>query len=292
MMKAPRHTRQSILRRPDLQRLSISLAALALVLFSLLPLTAAARAQGDRAIIVLVHGAWAGPSSWNTVVRDLHDDGYRTVTPTLGLQSLQADVATVRATLDAIPGRKLLVAHSYGGAVISDAACGRSDVLGLVYAAAFVPDQGETLASLGTGFKSSDVVNHLVWSGTPFAPGSLATIDPAFFSHFFAQDLPAKEAAALNTAQQPVAFIPIFVTPSGPVAWHALPSWYAVSGADRMIDPAEERFMAQRAGATTIEFPTASHVGGITAHAGRFTALIEQAVEATTADKSEADHWR
>ena len=154
--------------------------------------------------------------------------------------------------------------------------------LGLVYAAAFVPDQGDTLFSLGTGFAQSDVVNHFDWTGTPFAFGSLALIDPAYFQQLFAQDLPTQKAAALNLAQQPVAFIPLFVTPSGPVAWHTLPSWYEVSGADRMIDPAEERFMAQRAGATTVEYNTASHVGGITRFAGRSTDLIEQAVHATS----------
>jgi len=109
----------------------------------------------------------------------------------------------------------------------------------------------------------------------------LALIDPAFFRQFFAQDLPAARAAALDAAQRPIAFVPVFVTPSGPVGWHRIPSWYQVSGADRMIDPAEERFMAARAGASTIEFPTASHVGGITLHANQFARLIEGAVEAT-----------
>jgi hypothetical protein len=85
-----------------------------------------------------------------------------------------------------------------------------TDVLGLVYAAAFVPDQGETLAGLGTGFKPPDALNHLIWTGTPFAPGSLASIDPAFFRQDFAQDLPAKEAAALGAAQIPIAVIPVF----------------------------------------------------------------------------------
>lgn len=286
-MKSLFKTRQHVVRRPHLQRLAILVVVATLLLVSFSPLHASADQNQDQPTIVLVHGAWAGPSSWNTVVRDLHDDGYRTVTPTLGLQSLDTDVATVRAVLGAIPGKKILVGHSYGGAVISDAAFGRSDVLGLVYAAAFVPDQGESLASLaslGPGFKTSDVVNHFVWTGTPFAFGSLAIIDPAFFPQFFAQDLPTEEAAALNAAQRPIAFIPVFVTPSGPVAWHTLPSWYAVSGADRMIDPNEELFMAQRAHATTIEFPTASHVGGITVHASRFTALIEQAVEGTTSN--------
>jgi pimeloyl-ACP methyl ester carboxylesterase len=267
--------------RRQLARGLMLFSLVAVLALALVPLAALAQGNDTKPTIVLVHGAWAGPSSWDSVVRRLKEDGFQTATPTLGLRFLSADVATVRALLDSMPGKKILVGHSYGGAVISNAAAGRSDVLALVYAAAFVPDQGDSLASLGTGFKGSDVVNHLVWTGPPFGFGSTAAIDPAFFPQLFAQDLSAKKAAALNAAQRPIAFIPVFVTPSGPVGWHTIPSWYAVSGADRMIDPAQERFMAARAGATTVEFNTASHVGGITRFAGRFTALIEQAVGAT-----------
>lgn len=285
---------QSSLRRPQsasptgfLRSLLLLTVTAAVVMLSSPSTSAVAAETHTKPTIVLVHGAWAGPASWDDVAQELHDDGYQTVTPALGLQSLPADVTTVQLALDAIPGKKILVAHSYGGAVISNAAYGRSDVLGLVYSAAFVPDQGDTLVSLGAGFVPSDVVNHFVWTGPPFGLGSQSIIDPAFFPQLFAQDLPAKQANALNATQQPTAFIPLFVTPSGPVAWHTLPSWYAVSGADRMIDPAEERFMARRAGATTVEFNTASHAGGITRFAGRFTELIEQAVESTTSDRSE-----
>jgi pimeloyl-ACP methyl ester carboxylesterase len=267
-------------------RLPFRFAALAVAvgLFTVaLPLTALAgeRQHDDEPTIVLVHGAWAGPSSWASVVHRLRDADFRTVTPTLGLTSLAGDVATVDAVLNQVPGKKILVGHSYGGAVISGASAGRSDVLALVYSAAFVPDAGDSLASLGTGFNPSGVIPHLLWAGPPFAPGSLASIDPAFFPQFFAQDLPVAQAAELGAAQRPIAFIPVFVTPSGPVGWHTIPSWYQVSGADRMIDPAQERFMAARAGATTIEFVSASHVGGITVYAKQFAQLIERAVEAT-----------
>lgn len=257
--------------------------AVALLMLAI-PMSAVAenKPHSEQPTIVLVHGAWAGPSSWDSVVRRLRDEGFRTVTPTLGLTSLAVDVAAVDAVLNQIHGKKILVGHSYGGAVISGASSGRSDVSALVYSAAFVPDTGDSLLSLGTGFTPSGVIPHLVWTGTPFAFGSLALIDPAFFPQFFAQDLPAARAAALDAAQRPIAFVPVFVTPSGPVGWHRIPSWYQVSGADRMIDPAEERFMAARAGASTIEFPTASHVGGITLHAKQFTQLIERAVEATS----------
>src|SRR5712692_8084360 len=134
-------------------KLSSLLVTIALFLLAI-PLIALAGGDpnSDRPTIVLVHGAWAGPSSWDSVLRRLNDEGFRTVTPTLGLTSLPGDVASVDAVLNQIPGRKVLVGHSYGGAVISAASYGRSDVSALVYSAAFVPDAGDTLSSLGTGF--------------------------------------------------------------------------------------------------------------------------------------------
>ena len=247
------------------------------LMVSVLP-TMARADSSERPTIVLVHGAWASSEGWDMVVAGLQKDGYRTATPTLGLQSIAEDVAIVRAALDNILGPKILVAHSYGGFVISNAASGRSDVLGLVFSAAFVPDEGDSVFSLGASFQGSEVFNHLIWTGAPF--GSPAFIDPAFFRQFFCQDLNPKLAATLNAEQIPLNFS-IALTPSGPVAWHTLPSWYAVSGKDLMIDPAEELFMAQRAGATTIVFPAASHAGGITHYATGFVKLIEEAVQQT-----------
>jgi pimeloyl-ACP methyl ester carboxylesterase len=266
--------------RPRLVRSATLMpAALLVLLFLIAPaLTSSAQAASRKPTIVLVHGSWAGPSSWKKVAGELNADGYRTVTPRLNLMSVAGDVATVRAALDDIRGKKVLVAHSYGGFVISNAAAGRRDVLGLVYSAGFVPDRGDTIQSLGTGFVTSEAFEHLAFVGEPFA--SPCYIEPPFFRRFFAQDLPAKRAALLNAHQQPINF-PIIGMPSGPVAWHRLPSWYAVSGQDRIIDPAQERWMAERAGATTVEYRTASHVGGITRFAGRFTNLIERAVHAT-----------
>ena len=153
--------------------IAIILLAAALAGLALLP--AAALAQrvdaASRPTIVLVHGAWAGPAGWEQVVAGLDKDGYATSTPTLGLQSSYADVAIVQATLDTIPGDKILVGHSYGGSVISQAAAGRTDVLGLVYTAAFVPDAGETLIGLGMGYQPPAALQpgHLVFLGAPFA---------------------------------------------------------------------------------------------------------------------------
>jgi pimeloyl-ACP methyl ester carboxylesterase len=266
--------------RPRLPRLVIMIAAL-LMLSILLAATSTKHANAntpDMPTIVLVHGAWAGPSGWDQVVAGLHKDGYSTATPTLGLASLAEDTATVRTKLDRIPGEKILVGHSYGGAVISNAAYGRTDVQGLVYTAGFAPEEGQTFLDLGAGYQPPAALPHLLWSGDAFA--SLSLIDPAYFRQDFAQDLSPKLAATLSAQQRPTDFS-IFVTPSGPVAWHTLPSWYAVSGADRMIDPALQRAMAQRIGATTLEFDDASHAGGFTHYSSRFVKLIEQAAQAT-----------
>ena len=213
----------------------LTLLVAGLAAWSAAPATSAGPA--DRPTIVLVHGAFSGPSAWDRVAARLRKDGYVTVTPALPLHAVAEDVATVRAALDAVPGPKVLVGHSYGGFVVSNASAGRSDVRALVYTAAFVPEQGETINDLGVGY-------------------------------------------ALAASQIPTSLDLLF-TPSGPVGWHAVPSWYAVSGADRIIDPDLQRAMAARAGSTVVTFDDASHAGGFTHYAARFVKLIEQAAGAT-----------
>lgn len=258
--------------------LSAALCALVLGVSSLSTSAPAAQATPTRPTIVLVHGAWASASSWSDVARELRDDGYRTVSPELGMNTLAADVATVRSVLDSIEGPAILVAHSYGGMVASGAAAGRTDVQALVYSAAFVPDIGDSVVGLGTGFTPSEAFGHLAFTGAPFA--SPAYIAPDYFGQFFAQDLSVTRAALLNASQHPINF-PVVLEPSGPVGWHDIPSWYAISGSDRMSDPAQQRWMSSRAGATTVEFADASHAGGLIRYANRFTALIERADRAT-----------
>jgi pimeloyl-ACP methyl ester carboxylesterase len=266
----------------SMNRTLVVVLAIALALLAMLPGLALAQraAAASRPTIVLVHGAWAGPAGWSDVVDRLHKDGYKTSTPTLGLLSSAADVAIVRADLDAIAGDKILVGHSYGGSIISQAAAGRTDVRGLVYTAAFVPDEGQSLADLGVGYLPPAVLQpgHLVFLGTPFASPSL--IAPAFFRADFAADLNPILAARLSDEQRPTSF-GLFFEPAGPVAWHTLPSWYAVSGLDQMIDPALQRALAARIGATTVTFDDASHAGGFTHYAARFVKLIELAAKTT-----------
>ncbi len=230
---------------------------------------------GDRPTIVMVHGAWAGPSGWDHVAELLQSHGHPTAAPTLDEASLTGDAATVRAALDGVVGKKILVAHSYGGMVISNAGTGRSDVLALVYTAGLVPEEGESAFSVQEGYKQTEAVNHLVFDPHPFA-----YIDRAYFPQIFCQDLSPEAAAELNAGQRP-ASLDALGEPSGPVAWHALPSWYAISGQDLVIDPAVQEFMSKRAESTVVQFDDASHAGGFTRYASRFVELIEQAVGAT-----------
>jgi pimeloyl-ACP methyl ester carboxylesterase len=277
-MSAQSRVLSAAIERRRSPRLVTVIVALALLLLSILPSTVAPKpvlGADARPTIVLVHGAWAGPSGWDQVVAALRKDGYATATPTLPEATLSGDVATVRATLDAIPGDKILVAHSYGGMVISNAGAGRSDIRALVYTAGFVPDAGESAFGLLAQGSPSEAFNHLIFDPFPFA-----YIDPAFFPQLFCQDLSPKKAAELNAGQRPTSLV-AGSEPSGPVAWHELPSWYAISGQDKIIDPALQEFMSARAGSTVVRYDDASHAGGFTHYASRFVKLIEEAVGAT-----------
>jgi pimeloyl-ACP methyl ester carboxylesterase len=267
---------QRAIKHREVRVLRVAALIAAALMLSFSAFSTSARAAESDPTIVLVHGAFASPAGWSGVADALHKDGYRTATPTLGLVSVAADVAIVRSTLDSIPGDKILVGHSYGGFVITNAASGRSDVRGLVYTAAYAPESGETITSLSVGYAPGAFLSHLL----PAPSFPVAIVDPQFFPEDFAQDLNPKLGAEI-AAEQRLTSLGLFVTPSGPAAWHALPSWYAISGHDRAIDPALQRFMAQRAGSTTVQFAAASHVGGLTHYAARFVKLIEQAIDAT-----------
>jgi pimeloyl-ACP methyl ester carboxylesterase len=263
-------------RRGERYLIRVGLVTAVALIFSLFYFSTSARAAESDPTIVLVHGAFASPVGWDAVTDALQKDGYQTVAPTLGLGSVSDDVAIVRQTLDSIPGDKILVGHSYGGFVITNAASARSDVRGLVYTAAYVPESGETITSMSSGYAPGAFLAHLVLA--PSLPWVI--VDPQFFPEDFAQDLNPTLGAEIAAEQRPTS-LGLFVTPSGPAAWHGLPSWYAVSAHDRAIDPALQRFMAQRAGSTVIRFAAASHVGGLTHYSKRFGKLIEQGIYAT-----------
>jgi pimeloyl-ACP methyl ester carboxylesterase len=198
--------------------------------------------------VLLVHGAWVDGSSWNQVTAILQRHGHTVVAVQLPLTSLPDDVAWTRHVLaERLHGPTVLAGHSYGGAVISGAATGVENVIGLVFASAFAPDEGETLGELNAQFPPPPGLAHT-------QPDSLGFLwfDPAAIPANFAQDIPVPQARVLAAVQKPIA-ARSFADPAGPPAWKTLPSWFLVSTQDRMINPDLERFMAARIGATTIE---------------------------------------
>jgi pimeloyl-ACP methyl ester carboxylesterase len=169
------------------------------LMLSLSAFSMGAGAAPSKPTIVLVHGAFASPEGWDGVAAALHKDGYRTATPELGLESVSNDVAIVQSTLNSIPGDKILVGHSYGGFVITNAATGRADVRGLVYTAAYVPDKDETITSMSVGYTPGAFLNDLV----PAGPFPFFIVNPQSFPDDFAQDLNPKLGAEIGRNSAP-----------------------------------------------------------------------------------------
>jgi pimeloyl-ACP methyl ester carboxylesterase len=227
--------------------------------------------------IVLVHGAFADSSGWNTVAGRLIREGYPVIAFSNPLRGPLADAEYLRQFLSTIAGPVVLVGHSYGGAVITNAATGNPNVKSLVYVAAYAPAEGESVAaanSLGGGH--TEVIDHLVIRPFPGAsPGDAdAYIDPAFFPTLFAQDLPRSTTRVMAATQRPGALAAL-LTPSGAPAWDSIPSWYLVARQDRIIPPEAERAMAARAGSTTVEIDS-SHVA-MMSHPSAVVSLITAA---------------
>ncbi|MFD6494742.1 alpha/beta fold hydrolase [Streptomyces sp. NPDC059944] len=239
--------------------------------------------HAPKPTVVLVHGAFADASSWSGVTRRLQRHGYTVVAAANPLRDLDGDAAYVSSVLDGITGPVVLVGHSYGGEVITNAAVGHPNVKALVYVAAFAPEQGESGLALTGRFPGSQLGAHLTvrpFPQTAGGTGSEATVDPAAFRAVFAADVPEGTSAEMASAQRPVALAAL-AAPSGVPAWETIPSWYLVAGSDQAIPAAAERFMAQRAGAHTTEVKGASHVVMVS-HPARTTDLIVQAADATS----------
>jgi pimeloyl-ACP methyl ester carboxylesterase len=228
--------------------------SLCIVLLLLMCQTLSAH-SGDHRIrnIVLVHGAWADGSGWKGVYDILVKDGYHVSIVQEPETSFQADVAATKRVLALQDGPCILVAHSYGGSVISEAGTDPS-VAGLVYVAAHMPDAGESEADDGKRFPS-DVSKSTAVKKTP---DGFTYLDPAQFHEYFAADLSAEQAGfmarsqVLNFADN---FKAVITTP----AWRSKPSWMVVAGKDRMINPDLERWYAARAHSHKVEVPGASH---------------------------------
>ena len=244
------------------------------------PATAAAVTQGAKKpnpTIVLVHGAFADASSWNEVTPLLQARGLTVYAPPNPLRGIAADAEYLRVFLSTITGPITLVGHSYGGAVITNAATGNPNIKALVYIAAYALAEDETIGAANTlGGGTALLGQHI--QIRPF-PGSGATdadayIDPAHFREVFAQDLPARRTAVMASAQRPLVASALG-TPSGAPAWRDIPSWYLVAAHDNAIPPEAERAMAARARSHTIEIAS-SHVAMLS-HPQRVADLIRTA---------------
>jgi pimeloyl-ACP methyl ester carboxylesterase len=213
------------------------------------------------ATVVLVHGAFADASSWNGVISRLQAKGVAVTAPANPLRGISADSAYLAAVLERIEGPIVAVGHSYGGAVITNAATEAKNVVGLVYVAAFAPEEGETLGAVEAGSKDSVLNSALVPGQYPTPNGGAATefsIDPSKARDAFAGDLSDEQAALIAATQRPVSELG-FSEASGPPAWKDRPSWAVVATGDRAAGTDVVRSMAERAGATITELE-GSHV--------------------------------
>jgi pimeloyl-ACP methyl ester carboxylesterase len=232
--------------------------------------------------IVLVHGAWADASSWSGVISRLQDDGYTVYAPPNPLRGLASDSAYLASFLATISGPIVLVGHSYGGVVISNAATGNPNVKALVFVDAFVPDQGESLMALASappppgqpGSCLADATH--VFNFVPISGDVDVYIKQSVFPSCFANDLKPDRAAVLASEQRPLAGS-VLNAISGAPAWKTIPSWYLVGKLDLVIPPFAQIFMAQRAH-STIAFVNAAHPAMIS-HPEAATDLIEQAAQ-------------
>lgn len=236
--------------------------------------TAGSAGSDAKPTIVLVHGAWADSGSWNAVISRLQRAGYTVYAPPNPLQGLANDTGTLAGFLHTISGPVVLVGHSYGGMVITNAAAGDPQVKALVYDDAYIPAKDETLEGLttkGSCFAVSDLSSVFSFVPFPGAPSGVfdAYVKQSVFPGCFANGLPVGEAAVLAATQRPLVTT-TFADPSGDPAWATIPSWAIIGTADHIVTPAEQLFMAQRAHAhiTEIDAPHLSMISDPAAVAG------------------------
>jgi len=228
-----------------------------------------ATTNATNATIILVHGGWADGSSWGKVITTLKNAGHRVIAVQLPLHNSADDITTVKRAIELAGGPVLLVGHSYGGFVITNAGCNNPNVTGLVYVAAFAPDEGEALGTFVTPDNLPPGILLVDSAG-------LTYLNPDMFRDAFAQDVNTTEADIMAIAQKPFNQS-IFTEPSGPPAWKQLKTWYQVSDSDHMIPPDTQRMFAQRMNATTITID-ASHSSYVS-HPDEIAQLILNATQ-------------
>lgn len=241
-------------------------------------LVAAQTSATQKPTVVLVHGAFADASSWNGVIKNLHTQGYDVIAAANPLRSVEGDAAYVNSLVKSINGPVVLVGHSYGGSVITDAAAGADNVKALVYVAAFAPDSGENAIDLSGRFPGSSLGAALA-PPVPLADGGNDLyISQSKFPAQFAADLPAADAVLMAAEQRPATQAALSGANKS-AAWKTIPSWFIYGTGDLNIPPAAHAFMAKRANSRkTVVIDGASHVVMIS-HPSEVAALIEQAAQ-------------
>lgn len=223
------------------------------------PTTSAPTASTDTPTIVLVHGAFADSSSWNEVIARLHGDGFPVIAPANPLRDLHDDARYLRSVIDSIDGPIVLVGHSYGGSVMSEAADGAAQVRALVYIASFLLEAGESTAELAGKYPGGQLGPAL--NPVPFTTGATHGTDLYIqqdrFRDVFAADVPPATTALMAATQRPITASALDDTANA-VAWASIPSWTLITTQDLNIPAESMRFMARRANSTTIEID-ASH---------------------------------
>ncbi|MGI5397555.1 alpha/beta fold hydrolase [Streptomyces sp. CA-251251] len=272
--------------RPTRKRVAVvgaltGVAALALSAMAPAGSTAERPASGKKPTVVLVHGAFADSSSWNGVIKRLERDGYPVVAPANPLRGLTSDADYVKSFLKSVKGPVVLAGHSYGGAVISEAAEGEPNVKALVYIAAFAPEKGETALGLSNKYPGSTLGPTLNTVPFPLPGGGTGQdlyIKADKFHQQFAADVPTRVSDLMAATQRPVAASAL-EEPAAHAAWKTIPSWDLVTTQDLNIPAAAQRFMAQRAHSRTTEVK-ASHAVSVS-RPDVVTRVIEQAARAT-----------
>ncbi len=241
-------------------------------------------AGGPKPSIVLVHGAWADSSSWDAVVSQLTRDGYTVYVPPNPLLGISYDSAFIRDFLDTISGPIILVGHSYGGAVITNAATGDKQVKALVYVDAFAPAHGQTIGQLVSAYPGSCVLPPANVTAQPYPGAPAGAVDVYIkqdvFPSCMANGLPSSEASELAVTQRPLTSLAL-TQPSGVPAWKTIPSWAVIGTADHAIPPAELLAMARQAHAHITIIPGAPHLSMIS-NPGIVTRVILATVHATS----------
>ena len=242
----------------------------------------AGKKKGAKPTIVLVHGGYADSSCWNSTIQELQHKGYTTICGSNPLRGVATDAPYIASLLDSITGPVVLVAHSMGGTVITNAAAGKPHVKALVYIAAFVPDVGESQGELIGKFPGSEI--QAVSVPVPYTKPDGTTGTELYLSKdgqaAFAADVPAATFRLLQATQRPFD-VDSFTQRTTAAAWKTIPTWGLVAGKDKTIPAALERWMYQRAKARkVVEVRNSSHVAMVS-NPSVVANLIEDAAKAT-----------